>query len=75
MNVMKTAIKIARCDYYQNEICKGFIECQDNAGVRQIPEPWNGDIESSKILILSSNPSYDAAEEYYPACSPCCTCP
>lgn len=64
MEVKRTALSIARCDNYSNEICKGFIEYQDKEGCRHLPEPWNGDIEKAKYLVISSNPSYDAKEKY-----------
>lgn len=30
----------------------------------QVPEPWNGDIRTAKLLYLSSNPSISGVEEY-----------
>lgn len=45
--------------------CRKIIESQQcELKDFQLPEPWNGDIESSKILFISSNPSINRAEKY-----------
>lgn len=42
--------------------CKTIVESQ--SGEFQLPEPWNGHIETSEILFISSNPSIDPNENY-----------
>ena len=43
--------------------CCEILKCQ-NEGIRQVPEPWNGNIRTAKILFLSSNPSIGYDEKY-----------
>lgn len=31
---------------------------------RQLPEPWNGDLENAPLLVISSNPSISTEEKY-----------
>lgn len=62
----KLLLEIARCENFIN--CKG-TSCEEivsfqNYEERQVPEPWNGDIENSKILFISSNPSVNEQEIY-----------
>ena len=45
--------------------CKMIVDEQTPNGFpRQIPEPWNGDLEHAPILFLSSNPSISPTEVY-----------
>ena len=45
--------------------CNTIVKDQANSGVsRQIPEPWNGDLQQAPILFLSSNPSISSSEVY-----------
>lgn len=61
----KLLIKIARCDnYLKSDACKSIFNQQVLAD-RHLPEPWNGDIENSPILFISSNPFINE-NEYYP---------
>ena len=50
--------------------CSSFISLQNSCNF-QVPEPWNGDIENAKILILGLNPALDIAELFpsYDLCS------
>ena len=41
--------------------CSSIILLQNRCNF-QVPEPWNGDIENAKILILGLNPALDVAE-------------
>ena len=59
-------LEIARCDNFincKNCECEKIVNSQKQAE-KQIPEPWNGDIENSKILFISSNPSINLNEVY-----------
>ena len=49
-----------------NHPCKRIIESQNASLLSefQLPEPWNGQIETAPILFLSSNPSIDPNEDY-----------
>lgn len=49
-----------------NHPCFKIIHNQDISDLSgfQIPEPWNGRIETAPILFLSSNPSISTEEEY-----------
>lgn len=42
--------------------CHEIVTYQENEF--QLPEPWNGNIETADILFVSSNPSYDEQENY-----------
>lgn len=62
----KLLIEIARCDNFtlcRNSECYKIVEFQKQIE-KQLPEPWNGDIENSKILFVSSNPSINENEIY-----------
>ena len=50
--------------------CSSIISLQNRCNF-QVPEPWNGDIENAKILILGLNPAFDIAELFpsYDLCS------
>ena len=50
--------------------CSSIISLQHRCNF-QVPEPWNGDIENAKILILGLNPALDIAELFpsYDLCS------
>jgi len=63
----KLLLEIARCKNFlksKNTNCEMIVNSQKQKQ-KQLPEPWNGDIENSKILFISSNPSIDV-NEYYP---------
>lgn len=61
-------LEIAHCENLVNKEldnpCKKIIECQTDL-TRQLPEPWNGHLNSCKLLFISSNPSINP-EEYFP---------
>ena len=66
-------LKIAKCDELDKakndnkHPCHTIVHYQDDLSAFQIPEPWNGDIESAKVLIVGLNASIDLKEkEYYP---------
>ena len=59
-------LEIVRCSNFlncKNTPCKNIVEYQ-NVIPRQLPEPWNGDIERAKILYISSNPSINFEEKF-----------
>ena len=59
-------IEIARCSNFESCVgtaCEKIVGFQQET-IRQIPEPWSGDILKSKILFVSSNPSLDSTEKY-----------
>ncbi|MBP8850753.1 MAG: hypothetical protein KBG80_09365 [Breznakibacter sp.] len=45
-------------------VCRNVIKVQNNTTPFQVPEPWNGNLQTAKILFISSNPSIDSKEEY-----------
>ena len=62
-------ISVAKCPIFLNSCntpCEKIVAYQHthNKTLKQIPEPWNGDIENAKILFISSNPSIDFNEHY-----------
>lgn len=68
-NSEKLLIEIARCEHFTNcagTNCEKIVNLQKdyNEDEKQLPEPWNGDIENSKILFISSNPSINLKEIY-----------
>lgn len=65
-NTEKLLIEIARCENFiacKGTACEKIVAFQDQPD-RQLPEPWNGDIENCKILFISSNPSINEKEIY-----------
>ena len=66
-------LEIARCENVisaknnEKNPCKKIVDIQSNADYFQVPEAWNGDITTAKILFISSNPSYNPNEEGYPS--------
>lgn len=44
-----------------NHPCSTIINSQ-TGNAFQLPEPWNGRLDSARILFVSSNPSYDEKE-------------
>lgn len=50
--------------------CREVVSVQESVPLRehQLPEPWNGDLESAPILFVSSNPGI-SLEEHYPTTS------
>lgn len=68
---------ISGCNCCQSD-CHQIIQSQRRYKVHwQIPEPWNGSIESADILFILSNPSYSQNEVYpdYPDNVPLCKKP
>jgi uracil-DNA glycosylase len=66
MNAKKIAFSIANCDNYNDNkenICHDFYAHHNPC---HFPEPWNGDIEKARFLVISSNPSYNSGETEYP---------
>jgi hypothetical protein len=60
-------LEITNCSNFincQNTPCQKIVESQSGK-TRYLPEPWNGNISTSKILFISSNPSINS-NEYYP---------
>lgn len=59
-------LEIAKCPNFlncQNTPCQKIVEYQ-NGDIKQLPEPWSGDIQKAKILFISSNPSIDPNEMF-----------
>lgn len=69
-SIMKEIINCPNIDeYFKQKVnnCYEIISFQKVIGKNdfQIPEPWNGDIENAKILVISSlNPGYSSEENY-----------
>ncbi len=64
-------IEIARCENFincENTDCKKIVEFQSHLPEKQLPEPWDGDMENCKILFISSNPSLNEID-FYPSLS------
>jgi len=66
----KTLISIARCPNLTGNPdpespCGSILVAQDQkcGASFQVPEPWRGDIVSAPLLFVSSNPSYDPADD------------
>ncbi len=62
----KLLIEIARCDNFldcKNTDCEKIVNFQNQTD-KQLPEPWNGNIENCEILFISSNPSINENEIY-----------
>lgn len=64
-------IEIARCPNVrlasedESHPCRSIVAAQDVPRSRhQLPEPWNGRIESAPILFVSSNPSLNSSERF-----------
>ena len=62
-----TCEEIHKAKNDKNHPCYKIVHYQESLPSFQIPEPWNGNIETAKILFISSNPSIDiSGKEYYP---------
>lgn len=64
-------VAITRCEELQAALSDAGHPCAHIAAVqacmpdeRQVPEPWAGRIDLARLLFVSSNPSYDANEDY-----------
>ena len=60
-------LEITKCNNFiscENTPCEKIVKFQKKK-IKQLPEPWNGDLENAKLLFISSNPSIDDYE-YYP---------
>ena len=61
-------LAIAKCDEVEkakssnDHPCNKIVCSQD--GEFQLPEPWNGHLDTAEILFISSNPSIDPNENY-----------
>ena len=63
---------ICYCQNFLNnnqQVCKSINDFQNqfygaDSGVRQLPEPWSGDIINAPVLFISSNPSFSENELY-----------
>lgn len=59
-------LEIAHCPNFKNcegTPCEKIVKSQKEEP-KQIPEPWNGNLNKSKLLFLSSNPSINEKEIY-----------
>ncbi len=62
----KHLLEIAHCPNFQNcegTPCEKIVKSQKQE-IKQIPEPWNGNLNKSKLLFISSNPSISEKEIY-----------
>ncbi|WP_405199139.1 uracil-DNA glycosylase family protein [Christiangramia sp. LLG6405-1] len=62
----KHILEIANCPNFKNcegTPCEKIVKSQ-NLETRQIPEPYNGNINNCKLLFISSNPSISEKEIY-----------
>jgi hypothetical protein len=55
-------VKLAMQD--KNHPCHSVVSVQNNSNEFQVPEPWTGNLDHSKLLIIASNPSIDESEAY-----------
>lgn len=44
--------------------CCAIINAQSSLPVRQVPEPWNGNLSEASFLVLGSNPALDVDEVF-----------
>ena len=44
--------------------CHEVVSVQKGTNEFQLPEPWTGDLDGSRLLIFASNPSIDESEAY-----------
>lgn len=44
--------------------CCAIINAQSSLPVRQVPEPWNGNLSDASFLVLGSNPALDVDEVF-----------
>jgi hypothetical protein len=64
--------EIARCPNVQQCLgtasphpCQKVVHAQElRVAAHQLPEPWNGRIETAPILFVSSNPSFNPREQF-----------
>ncbi len=57
-------ITIARCTNIGVSSCNKIASVQSNFILKQVPEPWNGNLSKAKIIFISSNPSIDDNEKF-----------
>lgn len=65
-------LEIAKCCEVEkaktdnNHPCHKIVCSQNDLGIKdfQLPEPWNGHLDTAEILFISSNPSIDPNENY-----------
>lgn len=67
-------LDIARCPVLLQQFaepkldrdCSALINCQAplNRRTYQVPEPWSGDLQTSRILFFGSNPSINTVEQF-----------
>ncbi len=63
-------LSIARCEEIETATTNEQHPCYDMVNVQttqefHLPEPWNGNPKTAKILFIGINPNYDE-NEYYP---------
>lgn len=44
--------------------CSSILEVQQGNCVRQVPEPWSGNLSTARFLIIGSNPALDIKEVF-----------
>ena len=74
MDAKTLLIEIARCPNVrlalkdESHPCRRVVAAQNVPDLprfpHQLPEPWNGRIESAPILFVSSNPSFNPSERF-----------
>ena len=59
-------VEVEKTKANSNHACNEIVESQN--GGFQLPEPWNGHLDTAEILFISSNPSIDTNENYPTSC-------
>jgi hypothetical protein len=66
-------LRIARCPLVADSLaspvpldCSPVVHAQGRQAGLQVPEPWNGEIETAPILFVTWNPSFNPREHPFP---------
>ena len=62
-------LSISHCEEVEKALIDKNNECHvvvsyQKKEPRHLPEPWNGNINTAEVLFISSNPSYNAKENF-----------
>ena len=65
---MELLLKLSHCEEVKKANADSTHYCHKIVGSQngefQLPEPWNGQLDTAEILFISSNPSIDPNENY-----------
>jgi hypothetical protein len=72
MSADRLLLQITNCPVVANCRSGSRLACSRVVGVQsgapwpehQVPEPWNGELETARLLFISSNPAIDSRERY-----------